>query len=248
MLVSDILYQAARACRKLRHPGQTLSTADQADGLLIVNQYVDQWASRRVFAFSEAFTQFTLAANHSPHLIGPGLSAPDFAVTLRPQDIPQDGAAIVLTDQTPNVDQPLTIRDGDWWNNQRVKSLTSNIPTDLYYSPDFGTNMAGSLWLWPVPSYAYGLRLRLRSVLNQFATVGATFIAPPAYQLALVLTVAESFADHFGIEMPATLPARAARARAVIQMSNIKSPRINASDIGVGASHGGWDYYSNQTR
>jgi hypothetical protein len=153
-----------------------------------------------------------------------------------------DGAALVLTNSTPNVDQPLNVRDADWWNNQRIKTLASDIPTDVYYEPDWPN---GSLYFWPVPDFAYGARLRLRSVVQQFAATTTTFSAPPAYQLALALTMAEHMCMWWGLQVPAGLPAQAVTARRAVQINNFKSPRIASADYGTrGRPRADFNYYS----
>jgi hypothetical protein len=100
-------------------------------GMDLLNDIVDQWAARRVYAYCDVFTAYTLTAAHQPHKLGPGLAAPDFAGA-RPARV--KSAAIILTTSVPNIDIPINIRDADWWANKRIKALASNIPTDLYRS------------------------------------------------------------------------------------------------------------------
>lgn len=240
--IKDVIYAAARQARVLTRAGSGLNTNELADGLLLVNQTVDQWAARRAYAYADSFQLYTLTPGHNPYLIGPGLSAPDFAASIRPVQLELEGAALVLTDSSPNVDLPLNVRDADWWNNQRIKTLASDIPTDVYYEPDWPN---GSLFFWPVPNFAYGARLRLRSVLQQFALSTTTFTAPPAYIKALTMTVAEDMCEWWGLPVPGGLPLRAARARVAAQINNIKSPRIASADYGTrGKPRADFNYYS----
>ena len=76
------------------------------------------------------------------------------------------------------VDAPISPRDNDWWAGNRVKSLQSNIPTDLYYEPDFPN---GQLWFWPIPNASYGVRLEGNVVLQQMLSLDDRFTAPQAY-------------------------------------------------------------------
>lgn len=245
MTAGDIIYAALRISRVLQMPGFGASPEDLTnDGLPTLNDIVDEWSGRRAYAWAETFSAFTLTPGHSPHLIGPGLSSPDFAVSQRPVRLDKNGAALILNDVTPNVDQPITVRDADWWNNQRVKSLTTNVPTDVYYEPDFPN---GALYFWPIPDFAYGVRLRLRVTLGQFATTSATLTAPPAYAKALKLTLAEDLCLTYGVPVPPTLPQRAAAARKAITVNgSIQSPRMAIDGAGMSRKRSDFNYYSGQ--
>jgi hypothetical protein len=227
MLASDIIYAAFRASRVLKAPGRCASASDLTDGLSVLNGLVDEWSARKAYAWSETFTQFTLTANHAPHWIGPGLSSPDFAAAARPVRI--ESASLVLTNATPNVDVPLNIRDEAWWAQQRVKSLTSNIPTDLYYQALVPN---GALNFWPVPAYNYGIRLETWVSLGPFASTSSAVTVPPAYANALKLTLAEELCVYYGTEVHPMLAQKAAQARAALESNNSKSPRTQSADWG----------------
>lgn len=222
-----------------------LSAADGALALRVLNRRLDAWAALKRYAYNITFPQFTLTPNHQPHLIGPNLVAPDFAAAQRPVRI--EGAALVLNNVTPNVDVPLNIRDDAWWKDERVKSIATTTPTDLYYSPDWPS---GSLWLWPVPTFAYGLRLEVWGLISQFVKLSDVFSLPPGYKRALVLTLAEDLCRPFGRPPMPDLIAAAKEARADLQTNNIKSPRIASADHGASGSQGGrrstFNYYSGQ--
>lgn len=210
-------------------PGESLSAADANFGLGKLNDILDEWAARKAFAYNVAFQQFTLTPGHAPHLIGPGLGAPDFAVVQRPVRI--EGATIIINSGPAAVDVPINVsRDADWWNGQRVKSLQSSIPTDLYYSPDWPN---GALNFWPVPNTNYGVRLEMWGLLSQFVNLTDTFSLPPAYRQALTLTLAEYLAAPFGTQASPLLLGRAMKAREALQKNNLKSPKTSSTDVGV---------------
>ena len=225
-------------------PGEPLPAEHLEMGRRRLNRIIDEWAARKVYAYNVAFREFTLSPNHQPHLIGPGLAAPDFDAA-RPVRI--ENAAIILVGTQP-VDVPLNIRDDDWWANQRVKSVASTVPTDLYYSPDMPN---GGLYLWPVPTFAYGLRLETWVCLIGVAAENVTddFVAAPAYERTLLLALAKDLGRPFGIEAPASLEADLRAARAALQSGNDKSPRTQTADYGTrGRRGGGFNYYSGGPR
>lgn len=242
--VQDIITDALREILVIGST-QAPTANDSNVGLRVLNRELDAWAARKAYVYAETFNSYTLAPNHQPHLIGPGLAAPDFAATQRPVRI--RGAALILNNVTPNVDVPLRIRDADWWNFQRVKAIATTTPTDLYYEPDWPN---GSLFLWPVPTFAYGLRLQLWTLINQFVNLTDSFTFPPGWKKALTLTLAEKLCRPFSRGAQEDLVEDARRARVEIQMNNIKSPRIPSADAGSSGSRGGrrptFNYYSGQ--
>jgi hypothetical protein len=233
----DVLYIAFREARVLLRPQALNSNNELLDGLIFLNQQIDYWAARGCYAWTTTFTTWTLSAGHQPHLIGPGLPAPDFAVNQRPVRI--ESANLVLTNFSPPVDVPVNIRDNAWWAQQRVKSIQSSIPTDLYYEPDVPN---GQLWFWPVPTVAYGMRLEGRVVLQQFASLTDTFIAPQSYLAAVALTLAEELSDIWGTQAPPNLSRRALKARDALQSNNNLAPRIASADWGASASPSAGDW------
>jgi len=212
-----------------------------------LNYLIDEWAALERYAYNVSFTLYTITPNHQPTLIGPGLTSPDWATVngaTRPPRI--EGANLVLNSSNPSTDLIINVRDDAWWLNNQVKSITSTIPTDLYYSPDFPN---GSIYLWPIPTVAYQVRLEVWVVVNQVDpdTISTTdVVIPQGYSKAMLLTFAEDLTTPLGKAMPATLPGRAARARAAVQSNNISSPRIPSADYGtgLGSRGGGFNWQS----
>jgi hypothetical protein len=218
------------------------SAEDAAYCLKKLNSVLDEWSARRAYAFNVGFVLYTLIPNHQPHTIGP---TGDFVVSQRPVRI--EAAALVLNTGT-QVDLPLNLRDDDWWAAQQVKQIATSVPTDLYYSPD---EVNGSLYLWPIPTTAYGLRLETWVQLPVFADLNVTsYNLAPGYQRALTLTLAEDIAPAFGpqaMQLAGAIAGKAQSARRTIQSNNISSPRIASADFGTGlGKRSGFNYYSGQ--
>jgi hypothetical protein len=235
----NVLYIAFREARILQRPQGAISDNETQDGMIFLNQQVNYWAARGCYAWTSAFAVYTLTPQHQPHLIGPGLTDPDFAASPRPAGI--QSASIVLAAGSP-VDVPVNIRDNEWWASQRVKSMQSTIPTDLYYEPDVPY---GQLWFWPVPTVAYGVRLEGNVALQEFSSPDDSFFAPQAYLAAVTLTLAEELCDIWGTQTPPNLPRRALKARDALQSNNNLPPRIASADYGTFSSPSGdFNYYT----
>lgn len=230
MTCQDVLYIAFREARILHRPQGQPSPSEYADGMIFLNQQLDYWAARGCYAWTTTFNAYPLTPNHQPTLIGPGVSSPpDFILTPRPWRIVS--ASLILSNVSPSTEQPINIRDNAWWAAQRTKTITTNVPTDLYYEPDMPN---GSLWFWPIPNYPYGVRLETLVMLQQFQNLTDAFIAPQAYCAAITLTLAEELVDLWPeTSMPPNLATRAMRARAALQSNNYLAPRIASADWGT---------------
>lgn len=205
--------------------GETPSAADQNFCLTRLNGILDSMAARNVYVPNLVFTAFTLVPNLSPHTIGP--SGATFTMAQRPVTI--EGCTIILNTTNPNTEVPVTLRDDMWWNYQTVKNLTSTLPTDLYYSPDYPN---GSLYFWPVPTYAYGVRLETWGLLSQVASASTSVSLQPGYARMLMLMLAADCAGPFQCPLDPTFQAKLMEAKKAVQSDNAKSPRISLIDSG----------------
>lgn len=214
---------------------------DQDLALTIFNELLEAWNADHRAVYADVFTSFTLTPNLQPHTIGLAANTPTWTVTTnRPETI--DGANLVLTNVTPNVRVPLTLRAAAWWLGQSVQGLTAAIPTDLYYKPSWPN---GSVYLWPVPTTAYQVELQTRALLASVALT-ETLTLPPGYQQALRLTLAELLAPSFGVPVSPTTTTEARKARARIFDAHDDIPRLD-SDAPSSAGAGGFDYYTGTT-
>lgn len=228
MTWKDLITQAYRRRRILVQPGAGLNASQLAEGLSYLNEIIDGWQTQRKYAWNQTFSLFTLTPNLQPHTIGP---TGTFVVSQRPVKIL--GADLVLNSSNPSTDLPLNIRDDDWWLNQRVKAITSTVPTDLYPSYD---NPNVSLYFWPIPTVAYQARIEAMVSVAQVASTAATISLTQGYAKALELTLAEELPTD--LPMPVSLPSQANGARVQIQTLNIRSPRIASADYGTRGRRG----------
>jgi hypothetical protein len=208
-------------------PGEALSADDAAFGLNKLNRLNDNWNTESLYIFGTTLTEFQLTPNHNPHTIGLAAQTPDFTVTTsRPPRI--DVANLVLTDQSPVIYRPLKIVDDAWWMANPVPSLATQIPYYLY--PNYGWPL-GQIYLWPVPTVAYKLRLNLWNLFSSFALTD-TFTLPPGYEDAVTLSLAETLTSTFGKSPSPVLVQQAALARGRVKSQNSEAPEMRA-DGGV---------------
>lgn len=125
---------------------------------------------------------------------------------------------------------PMRIVDHDWWANQRVPKIQTDLPTHLYYQPDWPN---GSMFLWPVPDVGYPVEIETWTNLTNFPNLTQTFTMPPGYEDAITYSLAERLCPSFGRPIDQTLVALGRNARGLIQGNNVKAPTITTQDYGL---------------
>jgi hypothetical protein len=231
---TDIISNSLLEIGKLAQ-GETANAGDVAWGLSKLNRMIDAWNARRLFIFAVNFVEtYTLTPGLIPHTIGPSsnIPAPNFATvngSTRPARI--ESAAIILNNINPKVTQPLNPRDADWWANERIKTLQTDLPTEFYYEPDYPL---GKIFLWPVPITAWGLELQTWTEFNKFTT-STTITLPQGYEDAITWSLAETMMASYRVQADrsAEIRLQARSARAVIQSINAKTPLIASRDYGM---------------
>lgn len=226
--------------------GEQLQASDQAWGLQKLQRMLDTYNAKRVMIWANFFQSFALSPGTAPHTIGPAIQGgpvPTFSVNQRPVEIPTIGLQLVNTQPT-TVEIPLTPRDKEWWAAQRVKNLTSAIPTDFYYEPDWPL---GSIYFWPVPNAANNVLLQMRTVIIEPGAYNTSISMPPGYWNLLNYELAIELAPSFDRQVSQDLRERFQQAKNAVLSNNVKSPRGYTVDAGMpgGSMQGGdFNYYS----
>lgn len=232
-LVTNALFEIG-ACSA----GDVPAAEDATFALGKLNRLIDRWNAEKPFAYRDVFQIYTLTPSTSPETIGP---TGGFGAAQRPQAI--IGANLTIPASSPSIMLPIEIRDAQWWLKQRVKSIETSVPTDLYYEPTWPD---GSLYFWPVPNVAYGVQLQMRFILVAFAWTDS-FSMPPGYEDALTLSLAEELATPYGaMQRLPDIARRAQQARGVIATANYTIPDAVLGDGGMptidGTRGSRWNY------
>lgn len=213
-----------------------------------LNDLIDSWQAMSVYVYSYQYNTYTLTAGLSPHTIGP-----TGTFVLSPRPVRLESAAQLLNSGPSLVDLPINIRDHDWWAQNQVKNIQTNVVTDVYYDP---TSENGSLFFWPVPNGANQVRLQFWNTVNQFTAItdpiggpAGPATLPQGYRNALKLTLAELLCPGAQKEATKELVGAALLARKAIMGNNDKSPRIQSCDFGmpkanVGGARGDFNWMS----
>lgn len=202
-------------------PGEQPALEDSAWVLQKMQRLIDRYNAKEAMIYSVDFVVFTLNPGPGPVTIGPGAN---FDVAQRPVSI--ESASLILNNGSPTTQQvevPLNMRDDAWWAQQTIKGLTSTLPTDLYYSPNWPN---GNLYFWPAPTATNQVRLEMRLVIGQITTYSAQFSMPPAYWDLLINELAIDIAPSFERPVSADLRENFKKAQKIVEGNNITSPRM----------------------
>lgn len=222
-------------CRKSMQAGMLLGAGAQINGnevqdvMDVVNMVIDGWNADRKMVYCERQTAFTITPNLNPHTIGPSGT---WTQAQRPESISH--ASFIITSVTPNFYIPIKLRDFHWQAQQAVPGTSGTTSVSGYYEPDWPN---GSLYLYPVPSVAYGINLWQRVILSQMLLTD-TFSLPTGYLEALVMTSAEYLCPMWDANPPAMLSQKAAEARVRLWSENIIIPQISTRDAGMPSGNG----------
>jgi hypothetical protein len=209
--------------------GEVPSAADAQFALQKLNNMLDSWNAQRLKVYTTIFAQYTLVPGLQPATIGP--SGATYTVAQRPVRI--DAANILLNNVVPYVKSPLNIRNDQFWQNNPVPTIGTTLPTDLYYSPAWPN---GQLYLWPIPTVAYGLELWSWQLLSEYSALTTIVTLPPGYRNAIIYSLAVELSNAFGKAVSTSLGVLAMNAINYIQMNNADSPIIATTDSGIPSS------------
>lgn len=221
-------------------PGENPDPLELAFVLDKFNQIADSWSAQKVYTYAVDLVSAAPGVGGAPFLLVPGLSphtigqvgGATFPVTFeRPVRI--KNVNILLNNVSPVVRFPLTRRDSDWWASQRLQTIKTSLPTDFYYRPDWPL---GAIFFWPIPNLAYGAEIEVETVIQGAVSLNSQFTAPPGYELAMTLTLAELLCPSFEKQPNAVLVGAAMRARQAVQGLNTAPPRISLDDFGDASS------------
>lgn len=206
-----------------KDPSETLSGDDAASFLSILNDMVDGWNTSRLNVVSTQTVTASVSA--SPVSIGAGQTLS----TARPIRI--EGAWI----RQNGVDYPLNPLTSAQYDAIADKATTGTLPSAFFYSPVLPS---GSIYLWPFPSQAVTLYVRVMTQLSSFAALATDYDIAPGYKKALEYSLAEELCPGRAPLNP-KVERIAFNARRAIKVANheplmLEGSRVRRFDIQTG--------------
>jgi hypothetical protein len=228
-----------RAAKSIGYLGRTevLKAQDATDALSALNAMLDSWSGEKLASYANQTFSHTLVANTSSYTIGSGGTING----TRPDEISQ-----AWIRDTNNLDYEMSVVPQNRWNSLGQKSITSQIPTTMFYDPQYPL---GIINIFPVPLQAYGLRFSAIVQQTTFSSMTHSLSAPPGYERAYVLNCA---LELVGAGFPCQLKDKdymrlmdnAAEAKANIKRKNIKEVIADYDTALVSHSDATYNVYS----
>ena len=221
--------------------GETPTSAEAADSLLVLNQMLDSWLAERLMAFSILIEEFPLTAGVGTYTMGPGGNFN----TLRPVSI--DRVSIVwLSNPLQPLELPIPYLT-DWdWQNVPVKNIQTSLPSAVY---DDGQFPLRNLTFWGLPSGQVNVRIYSWQQLRQFPDLTTDITFPPGYSEALrynlaVRLIAEMPGEYSQVTVSVT---QQLATDSLARVKSINTPIIQLfCDPALAGRGGYYNYYSDQ--
>lgn len=187
--------------------GDTLSADDANDGLSTLNDLIDSWSNEKLMVPREVREEFALTPGVQSYQIGNGAAFN----SIRPMEILR--ASILIDTQ----EHPVTLLTKELWPNVFDKSISSAIPTNLYFERTYPN---ATLHVWPKPTVDYKIVLYSWKPLEKIETLDDDLIFPPGYARALRYSLAIELAPEYGRPIDTAIAAIAEQAKDAIKTVN----------------------------
>jgi hypothetical protein len=188
--------------------GESPSSDESADALVVLNQLVDSWTAQQVPLYSITAQTKTLTG------------AASYALATR---IARIKSAATLT--AAGLNFPIDVVDAGRWAAIPDKTRTGLYIESLYYDHVLAT---GTVYVTPKPS-AGTLEVWSYTPLAAFGALGDTVTLPVGYERALSAALAADLAPEYGRSISPELQATAAEAIGAIA-------KLNAANLGPDAA------------
>ncbi len=210
--------------------GESPTTAENADALIILNELLDTWSAEIGPVYGETAESLTWATGQATRTIGVSGNLN----TARPQKILAAAATI------STVDYPIPLITDQEYQAISNKTQTSSIPLFLAYNPTFASSL-GTLYMWPVPSSAITLLLTSVKPLTAVSALSGTVTLPPGYSEALRYNLALRYASYFGAQLDPFIVKHAADTKRNLIVSNMEPQPMQMDPLMPGSGPYGDD-------
>lgn len=214
--------------------------ADQgADGLQVLNEMLDGWATERLTlpSVTRTLQTMTTAQSYTLGLGGTWNQA-------WPNRI--EAAGIVVTLGSVVFEFPLTVvTDATEWAAIRVKAITTPWPRVLYYDHAYSAGL-GTVNVWPKPDGTQSLQAALYtpSVFSQFASLNTAYAFPSGYPKALRYNLAMELAPMYGVSPDPIVVGLAQESKGNLKRANDRPKILQLDGSLPGLSQGAYDIRS----
>jgi hypothetical protein len=239
MKAIDLISSSARLAGILAS-GENLQGNEPNDGLLILQQMLDEWQADGLKIFQELISTFPLTLGQQTYTLGPG---GNFNIP-RPAKIQRAGMLLTGSNPIQPPEIPISVLDYEGWANIRVKNIQGNYPLNVY--PDYAYPLM-TLYFYQIPGLACSVVLYSWQPLVTWPDLDTTDVTfPPAYMKAIRYNLAVNLMPEFDMPVTSTsqlVVSQAENSLRMLKEINLPAP-IMTCDSGLTGRQGYYDWYS----
>jgi len=191
--------------------GESLSADDAADGLIALNDMLDEWSLQGYMQTNKVQLSQALVGGTATYTFGTGGDN-----STRPVRVTK-----AWIRDSSNNDYPMTILPNDRYSEIWQKTIQSSYPEYVYFREEYPLTVAN---LYPVPDTTYTMFLETWATIASIATVSTSVDLPPGYISAIKPILAVRIAPEYKLTETFPLVQQQAKER----MAWIK--RVNSND------------------
>lgn len=243
MTGNSVTKRAMRALGRIGE-GQTPSASDSQDALEVLNGMINTWAAQNLTMHFLLRTVVTLVSGTPSYTIGTG----GVINIVRPLDILY--ATLIIDDtQDPVTEIPIDVLSDQRWAGIMQKDLTNPLVQSIWFDHAYVAGL-GLIYVWPIPDVGTTqLVLYTQQAITQFVNLVSTYVAPPAYEDALVYQLARRLAPEYNMDAPATVIELAKETFGILKRANIRPVEIGVDTGLLARDRGGvWDWRTGTVR
>jgi hypothetical protein len=201
--------------------GDSLSPAEQAHYLSMLQAMIDSWGLERGWCYQVTEDSFAAVVSTASYTLGPSGTA----ASTRPTKI----TGMHVRDSS-GYDHPITMLPEQQFNMIPNKLAYSEFPSYAYYDNGYSTVSQATLQLYPIPTKTYTIYIESWKQLQTFSSITANLIMPPGYQRAIEFNFCLESAPGLKSVMPEVV--RAAReSKAAVKGINLPDVILSADNM-----------------
>lgn len=213
-----------------------LTAKELEDGIESLNRMLDQWSVEELMLYQVVRETFALTGGQNPFTIGYGGNWN----TTRPTKI-VDAYLTIQTGALP-VDYPMQIIGYDDYNAIRLKTLSTNFPSYLYYEPSFPM---ANVYIYPVCAASNEtITITSWKPLPLITDPTCYIELPPGYWEAIVFNLAIRIAEEYQFDIRPTTVGLATNALRIIKRMNQRTVTLQTDTALMNTSQMRYNIYS----
>lgn len=188
--------------------GENLSDEEAYEALLTLNEIRDKWNNEQLMIISYKKIELPLESGKKTYTIGQGGDI----------DIYRPISGIKeCYHEVDNVSRMVDIYQSDQYARVTLKNSDGYYVEGIYYDPQYPM---AEITIFPISNYGK-LKMKIERSFDNFTNINEIIDFPPAYQRALMYTLAVDLSSYYGVAISPELEGRALGAKSVIKSTNL---------------------------